>query len=200
MTPRPSRLHLGPSHSTSDHNAARAAPLCRLWTCRTRAPKSQALGVRHGAWSRLPRVPTRRRLHKEHGPLLLGPAPRGLRHHPLEPAPRGPAGSAISPARAMPAPCGLLHHPLEPAPRGLRHHPLEPAPRGLRHHPLEPAPRGLRHHKPLEAPNATSQRRWRGSTPNHPSALRSGTRKGFNPPEQQHTTCSQASGRGRKFD
>jgi hypothetical protein len=55
MTPRPSRPHLGPGHSTSDHNAA-PAPLCQLWTCRTRAPKSQALGVRHG--SRLPRVPT----------------------------------------------------------------------------------------------------------------------------------------------
>jgi hypothetical protein len=49
------------------------------------------------------------------------------------------------------------------------------------------------------APNATSQRRWGGSTPNHPAALRSGMRMGFETPEQHHTIYSQPSGRGRKF-
>jgi hypothetical protein len=78
MTPRPSRLHLGPGRPTLDHNAAHAAPLCQLWTCQTRAPKSHAHGVRHGAWSRRPRVPTRLRLHNEHGAGDLGTT----RHHP----------------------------------------------------------------------------------------------------------------------
>jgi hypothetical protein len=41
-------LHLGPGHPTLDSNAARAAPLCQLWTCQARAPKSQAHGVRYG--------------------------------------------------------------------------------------------------------------------------------------------------------
>jgi hypothetical protein len=49
------------------------------------------------------------------------------------------------------------------------------------------------------APNATSQRRWGGSTTNHPAALRSGMRMGFKPPEQHHTTHSPNSGRGRKL-
>ncbi len=37
------------------------------------------------------------------------------------------------------------------------------------------------------APNATSQHRWGGSTPNHSA---SGMRMGFKPPEQHHTTHS----------
>jgi hypothetical protein len=41
------------------------------------------------------------------------------------------------------------------------------------------------------APNATSQRRWGGSTPNHPAALRLGMRMGFEPPEQHHATRTQ---------
>ena len=57
ITTWPSRLHLVPGHSTSDLNAAHR-PVCQLWTCHGKAPKSQAHGVRHGARSRLPRVPT----------------------------------------------------------------------------------------------------------------------------------------------
>jgi hypothetical protein len=146
MTPRPSRLMctrpsrpLGPGHPTIDHIAA---PAPRHANC-GRARLGHQSRRHTGYVAALCRDcrgclrTLRLRPHYEHGPLLLGPAPRGLRHHPLE-----------------------------------------------------PAPHGLRHHKPLEAPNATSQRRWGGSTPNHPAALRSGMRKGFEPPEQQHTTYS----------
>ena len=107
MTSRPSRPTSDPVTRPSTPTRP-TAPLCQLWTCHRRAPKSQAHGVRHGAWSGLPRVPTHRR------------------------------------------------------------HPIEPAPHGLRHPRLGPAPRGLRHHKPLEAPNATSQRRWGGFHPKPP--------------------------------
>jgi hypothetical protein len=91
MTSRPSRVMThGPRARTSGPvtrpltSTRPAAPLCQLWTCRTRAPKSQAHGVRHGIWSRLPRVPTRRALRHP-----IEPAPRGLRHPQLEPAPHG---------------------------------------------------------------------------------------------------------------
>jgi hypothetical protein len=57
MTARPSHLLLGHCPSTLDLNAAHS-PVCQLWTCHGKAPKSQAHGVRHGARSRLPRVPT----------------------------------------------------------------------------------------------------------------------------------------------
>jgi hypothetical protein len=45
--------------------------------------------------------------------------------------------------------------------------------------PLTQAPRA-------RAPNVTSQRQWGGSTPNHPAALCSGMKMGFETPEQHH--------------
>jgi hypothetical protein len=133
MTPRPTCLHLGSGHPTLDSNAARAAPLCQLWTCQTRAPKSQAHGSRR--WSRLPRAYAY--------PTSTVPGTRGR----LVTTPPDRASTS----RSAPS----------------------------------QAPRE-------RAPNATSQRRWGGSTPNQPAALRSGMRMGFETPEQHHATHSQS--------
>ena len=49
-------------------------------------------------------------------------------------------------------------------------------------------------------PTRRVQRRWGGSTPNHPAALRSGMQMGSDSPEQQHTfSTPDPSGRGHKF-
>jgi hypothetical protein len=141
MTPRPSRPHLGPGHSTSDHNAASAAPLCQLWTCQNKGTK--VAGTRG----------TSRRL-VETAAGAYAPTP---------PARASTSRSAPSPARTS----------------TLRSAPSQ-------------APRE-------RAPNATSQRRWGGSNPNHPAALCSRMQMGFKHPEQHRTTYSQASGRGSKF-
>jgi hypothetical protein len=128
MTPWPSRPHLGPGHSTFDHNAARASPLCQLWTCQTRTPKSQALRVRHG-------------VGRDCRGCLRPYATRSERASTSRSAP-SPARASTSESRSAPS----------------------------------QAPRE-------RAPNATtrSQRRWGGSTPNDPAALRSesGMQMGF---------------------
>jgi hypothetical protein len=58
MTPRPTRRHNGLGLSTPCSKAAHAAPLRQLWTCQTGHQSRRHPGVRHCAWSRLPRVPT----------------------------------------------------------------------------------------------------------------------------------------------
>ena len=55
--PRPSRRYLEPGHSTLTSTRL-TVPHANCGRATTRAPKSQAHGVRHGARSRLPRVPT----------------------------------------------------------------------------------------------------------------------------------------------
>jgi hypothetical protein len=145
MTPRPSRLYLGHGHPTLDPNAARAAPLCQLWTCQTRAPKSHAHGVRHGVGRDCRGCLRAYAYTTSTVPVTWG--------RPVTTPPARASTSRSAPSQA----------------------------------PQE------------RAPNATSQRRWGGSTPNHPAALRSGMRMGFETPEQHHGTHSQASGRGRKF-
>jgi len=125
MTARPSHLLLGPCPSTLDPDAAHS-PVCQLWTCPIRAPKSQAHGVRHGARSRLPRVPTldTNRLGRHH---VVCAIPSSSQHLTV--------CAITSPSR----------HPTRRASAG-----------------------------------------GEGSTPNHPAALRSGMRMGFEPPEQHH--------------
>ncbi len=127
MTPRPSRLHLGPGHSTSDHNAARAAPLCQLWTCQTRAPKSQALGV-----------PSRRLVETAAGAYAPTPSQRAR----TPPARASTSRSAPSPARAStsrsapsPARASTSRSAPSQAPRGTQRD--EPAQVG-RVHPKPP--------------------------------------------------------------
>ncbi len=145
MTPRPSRLYLGPGHPTLDPNAARGAPLCQLWTCQTRAPKSQAHGVRHG----------------------VGPDCRGcLRAYAyttsMVPGTWGRPVTTPSCSSQHLTVCAIS----------------------------SPSSEGTQRDEPAQVG---------GSTPNHPAALRSGMRMGFETPEQHHGTHSQARGRGHKF-
>jgi hypothetical protein len=119
MTPRPSRPHLGPGHSTLDHNAA---PLPRYANCGRARPGHQSL--RRSGY-------VTARVETAAGAYAPTPPDRA------------------STSRSAPS----------------------------------QAPRE-------RAPNATSQRRWGGSTPNHPAALSSEMRMGFKPPEQHHTIHS----------
>jgi hypothetical protein len=86
-TPRPAPPHRARSHDPPLQRGPRC-PVMPIVDVPNRAPKSQAHGVRHGAWSRLPRVPTPTQRARCQGPgddssphHLLEPAPRGLRHH-----------------------------------------------------------------------------------------------------------------------
>jgi hypothetical protein len=135
MTPRPSRPHLGPGHSTPDHNAA---PLPRYANC-GRAKEGHE-SRRHSGYV-----------------TALGRDCRAAAAGAYAPTPPDLASTSLSaPSLARASTSGS-------------------------------APSQAPHER---APNATSQRRWGGSTPNHPAALRSGMRMGFKPPEQHHTTHS----------